>query len=133
MVSEILNFVVYPLGWIGAGLIWYTIFSVWRNGPNESDDLTMALGYLVIVVSDVMQIICDLLIHDFVSACTTGGWLVLLIVIWTWKGPPSVKKKVKKLLGDKARAVKAKIVKKMREAGDHLPKPGWGSPLPVPA
>ena len=133
MASGILEFVAYPMVWIGTGLVWYTIFSLWRHGPSENDDLTMSLGYLLIVVSDIIQVICYLLIRDYTSACTTGGWVVLMILFWSWKGPPKTKKKIKKLLGDKARVAKAKMLKKMREAGDHLPKPGWGPPLPVPA
>lgn len=134
MASEILITVAYPMNWAGCGLIWYTVFKLWRGGPSESDDLTTSLGYLLIVISDIIQIICDLAAGDVGTACATGGWLVLIIVIWGWKGPPKTKKKIKKLLGDKAKAAKAKMLRKLREAGDHLPKPGsLRLPLPVPA
>jgi hypothetical protein len=110
--------VAYPIGWAGCGLIWYTIFTKWRHGLSENDDLIMSLGYLLIIAGDIIQAVCYLLMRDFADACATG---------------PKTKKKIKKLLGDKAKAAKAKMLKKMREAGDHLPKPGEWLPSPVPA
>jgi hypothetical protein len=131
--SSILTLVAYPIGWAGCGLIWYTIFTKWRHGLSENDDLIMSLGYLLIIAGDIIQAVCYLLMRDFADACATGGWVVLILILWGWKGPPKTKKKIKKLLGDKAKAAKAKMLKKMREAGDHLPKPGEWLPSPVPA
>jgi hypothetical protein len=131
--GDILNYFAYPVGWIGAGLVWFTVFGMFKKGPKADDDEVLGLGYVMIIVSDIIEIFCYLTEKEYALAIETGGWLTLLLVFFMWKGPPKWKKKVKKLLSDKARQAKEKIVKKMREAGEKLPRPGWRLPLPVPA
>lgn len=130
-----LNFLVFPLGYVGTALIWYTIFMLWRKGPSTNDHMMLALGWLCIVTSDILQIIYFLAVGNWLQAFITSGWLTLILVFGWWKTPPKYKKKAKKFLGDKARATRARLVKKLKDARDRIriPDPRGLRPVPLPS
>jgi hypothetical protein len=128
-VSSILaTYVAYPMGFGGLILIFGTVFMAWWKGPHTHDVDRILIGAVFIIVSDIIWVISDLLAHDWLGAGADVGWTAILIWVYFGK-PPKWRKKAMKLIGAKAKALRDKIVRKLKNA---RPRVRLRVPVPVP-
>jgi hypothetical protein len=127
MSNTLSTYVAFPLGILGNVLILGTIWFSWWKGPHTHDMERVLAGVLLIFIADITWLVSDLIGHHWVAALSDVGWTVVLILIWFGR-PPKWKKKAK-LIGAKAKALRDKIVRKLKDA---RPRVRLRVPVPVP-
>jgi hypothetical protein len=125
-----LVYVGWPLGITGISLIWGTVLMTWLKGPHTGDSLRITAGILAIITANIFFFISNLLTHDWIGAGSDVFWIAFIITTNFRK--PRQRKKIRKLIGNKAKAVKARISKRLKNARDRMPRPSL-RPIPVPS
>ena len=133
-ISTVLStYIAHPLGLTGLALLWGTIFMTTWKGPHTGDDLRIAAGCVLIIIANAALLFSQLLAHDWAGAACTTGWIAFFIILISGGSWRNQRKRIKKLLGAKAKAARAKVVKKLKDARGRIPKPSLRpNPAPVP-
>ena len=130
-VADFLTYVIaYPIAISGVIIIWSVVYMKRRRGPRISDEFMLEAGAILVIIANIIIFVADLLTRNWVGAGMMTFWTALIVVIY-FRNWPRDRKKIRKLIGSKAKAIRARIVKKFRDARNRLPRPGL-KPLPVP-
>lgn len=125
------TYVANPVSLIGLGLVWGTVALTHFKGPHTGDELRIVSGVILVLFGDVAWFVSNLLSQNWLGAGMDVFWFTVLIILWfRWK--PRRKRKIKKLIGAKAKALRDKIVRKLKDARNRVPRPSL-RPVPVPA
>jgi hypothetical protein len=82
----------------------------------------LSLGLLMFLIGDVLSLTVNLLSNNYFQA--TLNFLILAGAVWLFSlGGRPKRRKTKKLIGEKSRALRDRLVKSMKPARQHLPNP----------
>jgi hypothetical protein len=128
----IFAYIAFPLGITGAVLIFCALSQSLQNGLHGRDELVMKAGALLIMLADFAWFTSAFLAHHWAEAASDFICMLVIAAVYFCKRPPRWRK-VKKLLGAKAKALRAKLAEKIRDSRDRARElPRRRLPVPVP-